>query len=183
MLAESQSHNAKEWLGKELREFAVVFVYLYVCFGAVILFKAAVLRDAGIAFVPFGMASIKAAIIGKFILIGQMTPINRHDTRAPLAWAMVRKSIGLLALLLVLTAVEHLIERWWHGKGLPHSIADLSEVAVPEMLAHLALMLLMLIPYIAYREIDDALGRGTLWRLMRQPGGVSPDPAPTGDRK
>jgi hypothetical protein len=120
--------------------------------------------------------------MAKFILIGQMTPVDRRGTGAPLVWAIVRKSIGFLVLLTALTAVEHLLERWWHGKGLPQSIADLGDVAMPEMLTHSLLMLLVLIPYIAYREIDDALGRGTLWRLMRQPGGVSA-PAATRDRK
>jgi hypothetical protein len=182
MSADHAKLSPRERLHEEVREFLVVFVYLYVCFGAVLMFKAAVLRDAGIAFAPFGMAAIKAAIMAKFILIGQMTPVDRRGTGAPLVWAIVRKSIGFLVLLIALTAVEHLLERWWHGKGLPQSIADLGDVAIPEMLTHSLLMLLVLIPYIAYREIDDALGRGTLWRLMRQPGGVSA-PAAMRDRK
>ncbi len=35
---------AQKRLGHELRQYALIFVYLYVCFGALILYKMAILR-------------------------------------------------------------------------------------------------------------------------------------------
>ena len=49
--------------GRTLRQYAIIFVYLYVCFGALVLHKAAVLHDAGIGYAPWGFAAVKAFIL------------------------------------------------------------------------------------------------------------------------
>ena len=62
----------REKAGEELREFIILTAYLYVCFAAVLYFKAAVLRALGIAYAPLGLAIIKAAICAKFMLMGRV---------------------------------------------------------------------------------------------------------------
>jgi len=55
----------------ELRRYALVSAYLYVCFGAILLYKSAILSEAGQHYLPFGVAAVKALILGKFVLIGR----------------------------------------------------------------------------------------------------------------
>ena len=47
-----------------------------VCFLAIVLFKMAVLRDAGVAYLPLGLAAAKALILGKFVLIGEAAHVG-----------------------------------------------------------------------------------------------------------
>ena len=69
----------------ELREFAVVAGYLYVCFAAVLYLKAAILRAQSVAYAPLGLAAIKAAICVKFMLLGRAFHIGeRFKTCIPL---------------------------------------------------------------------------------------------------
>lgn len=49
----------------ELKEFAILAVYLYITLGAVILMKTAVLHTQGIEVSPWGIAIIKAAVLAK----------------------------------------------------------------------------------------------------------------------
>ena len=51
-------------LGHELREFALIFAYLYACFGAIMLYKTAILRGQGIDYTPYGFA----VVIGSSLL-------------------------------------------------------------------------------------------------------------------
>ena len=47
-------------LRHELREYAIVAVYLYVCFGVLLLYKDAILREEGLSYLHFGLAAGKA---------------------------------------------------------------------------------------------------------------------------
>jgi hypothetical protein len=57
-------------LKHELREYALLSAYLYVCFGALILYKMAILGEVGVSYTLAGLAAIKALILAKFILLG-----------------------------------------------------------------------------------------------------------------
>ena len=50
----------REKAGEELREFIVLTAYLYICFAAVIYFKAAVLQAHDVAYAHVGLAIVKA---------------------------------------------------------------------------------------------------------------------------
>ena len=65
-------------LGEELIEFAVLTVYLYICFVAVIYFKAAVLQAQGIAYDHLCLAIIKAALCAKLMLVGRALHIGER---------------------------------------------------------------------------------------------------------
>ena len=43
----------------EFKELAIIFVYLYITLGAVIVMKTAVLHDQGISFAPWGIAAVR----------------------------------------------------------------------------------------------------------------------------
>ena len=47
----------------ELWEYAVISTYLYVCLGALLLFKVAILNGQGVSYAPYGLAAIKALLL------------------------------------------------------------------------------------------------------------------------
>ena len=59
----------REKAGEELREFIILTAYLYVCFAALIYFKAAILQAQGVSYTHLGLAIIKAALCAKFMLV------------------------------------------------------------------------------------------------------------------
>jgi Na+-transporting NADH:ubiquinone oxidoreductase subunit NqrD len=145
--------SLKERAREELRNYAVVAAYLYVCFAAILFYKMALMREEGVAFLPHGLAAIKALILGKFILIGEAVGVGKHVQSRSLASAIAIRTGLYFVLLVVLSAVEELIVGKVHGHSLAETIAEFREHTGLEMLATSILMLLILIPLIAFKEL------------------------------
>src|SRR4051794_32858180 len=90
----------------ELKEFAALALYLYICLGAVIMMKTAVLHTVGIEAAPWGIAIVKAMVLAKFMLLGFAMNIDKAGSTAPLIWPTLTMAIGFLGLLIVMTIVE-----------------------------------------------------------------------------
>jgi hypothetical protein len=72
---------------------------------------------------------------------------------------------------LVLSAVEDVIVGYFHSENAHNALKTLGGGTVPQLIATTLLMFLILIPYFAYREIADKLGKEALSKLLftRQP--------------
>jgi Na+-transporting NADH:ubiquinone oxidoreductase subunit NqrD len=145
--------SLKERARKELRNYAIVAAYLYVCFGAILLYKTALLREEGVAFLPHGLAAIKALILGKFILIGEAVGVGERAQPRSLLSAIATSTALYFLLLVVLSIVEELVVGKVHGHSLAETIAEFRDHSGLEMLATSILMLLILIPLIAFKEL------------------------------
>ena len=99
-----------------MRKYLIVSGYLYVCFGALLLYKAALLSEVGVHSLAFGIAAGKALVLGKFLLIGDAVRIGaRGESRTLLHRIAAQRSVLLLLLLVVLTFLEELIIGKVHG--------------------------------------------------------------------
>jgi hypothetical protein len=165
---EAAGHSVRARLREEMREYAIIFVYLYICFTVLLLYKAAILDEAGTRFVPFGIAAVKALILGKFLLIGKAIGVGDRGAAGTLLQLIIRKSVLLLLLLVVLTIVEELVTGWFHGHAFAQTIAEFGS-RWPEMAVGTLLMLMVLLPFVAVKELSVALGPGVLLRTLREP--------------
>lgn len=165
---EAAGHSVRARLQEEMREYAIIFVYLFVCFTVLLLYKAAILEEEGTRFVPFGIAAVKALILGKFVLIGKAVGVGDRGPAKTLLQLIVRKSVLLLLLLVVLSVVEELVTGWFHGHAFAQTIAEFSSRS-PEMAVSSLLMLMVLLPFVAVNELSGALGPGVLLRTLRGP--------------
>jgi hypothetical protein len=157
----------------EAKEFAVLAVYLYITLGAVILMKTAVLHTQGIEIAPWGIAIVKAAVLAKFMLIGHAMKLGERYT-GPLIWPTLHKAFAFLLLLAVMTVIEEVVVGWIHHRSVVASLGDLAGSRLEETLAGIFIMLLVLIPYFAFRVLGEALGEGRLVRMFfveREPQG------------
>ncbi len=150
----------------ELRDFALLTAYLYVTLGAVLMIKTAVLHTQGIDFAPWGIAIAKAAVLAKFMMLGNALRVGEHISTSPLIWPTLRKAFAFLVLLIVLTIIEEAVMGLLHHKPLAASLGELFGARLEETLAGFVIMLLVLIPYFAFRVLDEALGEGRLARMF-----------------
>ena len=149
-------------------QFAIISIYLYVCIGAILLYKAALLHGAGVGGWQWGFGIAKALILGKFILVGNALKLAGDGTRRRLLVHILYKSLALLVLLLILTVIEEGIVAYLHGRSAPEAMADFAGGTLLQTFAVSFIMLLILIPYVAAREISLALGEGKLMQLLTQ---------------
>lgn len=152
-------------LWRRIRQEIIAFLriagYLWVCFGALTIYKAAVLREAGVDFAPFGLALVKAMILAKFIMLIEALKIDEKLLRveAP-ALVVAQKSAAFTVLLFLLNLLEELIVGRFHGQGPAEVLGEIAGGSAAEMAAVCLLMFLIMIPFFAFREIGfDAFAR------------------------
>jgi hypothetical protein len=150
----------------ELKELLFITLYLYVTLGAVILMKTAVLHTQGVEFAPWGIAIVKAVVLAKFMLLGEAMKIGGRTTTGPLIWPTLRKAFGLLVLLIIMNIIEEAVVGLFHGKAIAASFGELFGPRLEETLAGYVIMLLVLLPYCAFRVLEEALGEGRLARMF-----------------
>ena len=167
--------KVKAKLHEELRNYAVVAAYLYICFGTVLLYETALLREEGVQFLPHGLAAVKALILGKFLLIGEALGVGSRRRARGLLGAIAWKSVLLFVFLLVLTALEELLVGWAHGRSFAQMLAEFDGQSALEMFAKCLLLLLVLIPLVAVTELSRWLGpdvvKGVLFPASKQGDG------------
>ena len=87
-------------------------------------------------------------------------------------------------MLFVLTAIEEVIVGLIHGHTVAESLSEFLGGSLLQVVALCLVMLLILIPYLAFKEVDEALGQGRIWQVMleyrdgrrvRTHGGPEPD--------
>ena len=157
--------NAKATLHQraihELKEFAILAVYLYITLGAVVLMKTAVLHTEGIEFAPWGIAVVKAAVLAKFMLLGNAMKIGGRNTTRPLIWPTLHKAFAFLVLLIIMTIIEEAVVGLFHHRSIASSLSELEQYAERVQSARADL-----------RDADPARGlRSTPPKRGCQPGG------------
>jgi hypothetical protein len=163
--------NAKATLHQrvihELKELAIISAYLYITLGAVIMMKTAVLHtEGGVEFIPWGIAIVKAVVLGKFVLLGNLMHLGGRNNTRPLIWPTLRSAFSFLVLLVVLTIIEEVVVGLIHHRSIAASLGDLFGTRLEETLAGYLIMLLVLIPFFAFRVLSEALGEGRLERMF-----------------
>lgn len=155
----------------ELIEYLAIASYLAVCFGALLFYKAAILETDGIDTVRIGLAIVKALILGKFVLILESLKVGGGKSFRILALDILKKAVLFTVLLIAMNAAEDVIVGAIKGESARDALREFGGGARPEALATALLMLLILIPYFAFRDIAVALGEDRLLRLLftRQP--------------
>jgi hypothetical protein len=152
-------------LKTDLRQFAILAIYLYICLSAIILYKVTIVGGSGNGFWPFGLPALKALLLAKFIMLGHAFKLGgRYDERR-LIVVIITKVVLYFLLLVLLSLLEEVTMAVIHGEPLGFAIPGVADGRLPQVLATSFIMILVLIPYLASREIDSALDGG-LWRAL-----------------
>ena len=115
----------------EIKEFAILTVYLYITLGAVIMMKTAVLHTDDINFTPWGIAIVKAMVLAKFMLLGNALKLGEGHKTSPLIWPTLHKAFAFLVLLIILTVIEEAVVGLFHHRSVAASLGDLFGPAAP----------------------------------------------------
>jgi hypothetical protein len=153
----------------ELKEFAIIAAYLFVCFTALAYLKAAILRAHGIEFAPFGLAAAKALICAKFASLGHAFHVGERFKSQPLIWPTLHKSLAFLVLLLALNAVEEVLVGLLRHRTIADSLAEIGGGTLEQLIATSVIGFLILFPFFAFRALGEVMGERNLVRLFFRP--------------
>jgi hypothetical protein len=156
----------RERVTHELKEFAVIAVYLFICFAALINMKAAILHAQGVAFSPYAPAAVKSFLLAKFISVGNVLKLGRRFKRQGLIWLTLYKSVVFFALLLALNALEEIVVGLIHHRSVGESILAIAGGTLDQLVAASFVMLLILFPFFAFRSLGEVVGEANLVRVF-----------------
>jgi hypothetical protein len=180
MQGNAEKASIGQRVAHEFKQFLIIAAYLYVCFTAIAYLKSAILQAQGITFAPFGFAAVKALICAKFLSIGYVFHLGERYKKQALIWPILHSSFVFLALLIVLTVLEELIVGYLHHRAFADSVAEIGGGTLHQAIATSIILLLILIPFFAFRSMADVLGGRVLFRLFFEPRPKLAAPARSG---
>jgi GYF domain 2 len=153
----------------ELVEYLAISAYLFICFGALLFYKSAILRNDGIEFATLSLALVKALILSKFILVLQAAGIAERGYKSGILLVDVLKTSFLFLILLVaLNAIEEVTLGFFHGRDIREVFGEMAGGTLREAIAVCILLLLVLIPYFSFRSLAARFGDGVLWKQFTE---------------
>lgn len=160
--------NKSRWqkIKDEILAIWILTVYLAIFFSAISYLRFAILQHAGITDTEFWMNAIKAAVCAKFMMISKaLYPLKVRPAR-PLVWHILGRSLAYVVMVTILIGIEEAIVAKFHGKHIVDGITGLEPGSLNMFFALVLLYWLMVIPYITYSAISQALGENRLHKLV-----------------
>src|SRR5579871_422380 len=113
-----KKNGLKEKLVHEGKEMLVIFVYLALFFCTFVTYRRLLLREVGISYFHYGFAVLKALIMAKVILLGQMVRFTRMFDDRPLIVPTLYKVVLFTLFYAAFDVLEHVIGGVLHKKDL-----------------------------------------------------------------
>jgi len=155
-------------VGGELKQFLLVALYMYVCFIALLLYAASV-AGAHVGITHVGTALVKSLLLAKFVLLGHWLHLGDRSRRWRGIYSVLYQSLAMWLFMLLLTVIERVIETLVHGETIVSALAAFHGQTLVAALAHGMVLFLVLLPYIAFRQVGAVLGPGELNRIFFRP--------------
>lgn len=152
--------------GSEIKRYLFISLYLFICFSILMLYEKSQGAEQSVSIVNFGLAAGKALLLGKFILIGEVIRTGMRVSVPTLVHRIAWRSIAMLIVLLIFKVFEELIIGWVHSVSVAELLTEFSEMSWLSLLAPPLVMLMILIPMIAFIELSHALGEERLKELL-----------------
>jgi len=168
-----QKASLKQRVAHELEEYLVVTVFLFFFFGSITLYRRLILAEYDIASLEYGWALIKALVLGKVILIGELLHLGERFRDRPLVVSILWKTLAFALFIAAFGVLEHGVAALIHHRPLASEF-DFSGPQGYELLARIQLEAVGLVPLVAFLELGRVLGEGKLHTLLlRGPAAAS----------
>ncbi len=160
--ANARRAERKQKLTHEFVEYWINVAYLTFFFGVFTTYRRLILARYEISYEEYGIALIKALILAKVIMIGDILRLGRRLENKPLIIPTLYKTVVFTLWVVLFSVIESVIRGLLHGKGLAGGLDELMSKGIYEVLAGCLVVFFALIPFFAFRELERALGVGRI---------------------
>src|SRR5258708_39329936 len=101
------------------------------------------LKGQGVEWWPWGLATIKAALIAKFVLVARAFHVAEGRRTRPLIWQTLHQSAVFLAVVVMLDIIEEIVVGLIHGRGTGQSVRGIAGRNPEELIAELIIVFLL----------------------------------------
>ncbi len=158
--------SLKERALHELKEYAIITLYLWVLFVLFASYKRMLLHENGISAWNQGFAIVNALIFGKVVLVAQALSLGDNLKERALVWIVLGKSLLFTVVLILFHIAEEAIRAWFKDLPLSTAVADFGGGTWLGLATYAAIFFVALIPFFAFRTVAEVIGGDALWKLL-----------------
>jgi len=162
----SEQSGWKKKLTHELYEYFVNFIYLSLFFGVFTTYRRLLMAEYDISYGDYGISIIKALILAKVIMLGDMIRLGQRLEERPLVYPTFFKTVLFTAWVLLFHLLEITVGNLLHGQGLAGAVHEFINQLPYEFPAHLLIVFFAFLPFFAIRELGNNLGEGKIRQLF-----------------
>ena len=160
----------KERAAHQLREFLVMFSYLWALFALLVINQSVVLAREAQDYEAHGFAILNALILAKVLLIGEDLQLGNRFRDKALIYSILYRCFIFTLFIVGFHILERVIVGVWSGRTIAQSFPTIGGGSVNGILSLGATLFVALIPFFAFREISRVIGRRELWSLLLSRG-------------
>ena len=160
------NRTLKQKAYQQLKEYLAITLYLWLVFGLFVLYKSILLSEQGFSLAAHGMALFNALALGKIMLVARGLHFADYFREKPLIYPTILKSVAFAVVLGCFKILEEVAVGWYHSKSFSESIHEIGGGTLGGILALMAILAVLLIPFFAFTELRQILGADKLERLF-----------------
>lgn len=172
----------KQKLAREMIEYLINAAYLTLFFSVFTTYRRLILAHYQISYGQYGISLIKALVLAKIIMIGNVLRLGRRIEDKPLIFPTLYKTVVFTLWVALFSVIESTIRGLLHGKGLAGGLSELASERRYEFLASALVVFFAFIPFFAFRELEQVLGEGKISQLFIRRSRAA-EPGPSGCKK
>jgi hypothetical protein len=158
--------SLKQRAEREIKEFLVIFMYLWVIFALFAVYKSVILAQHHIDISSHGFAILNAFALGKVMLVARKLRFGDFSPNAPLIYPTILKS-GIFSVILgCFKILEEVAVGFYQHKSFQESIAELGGGTLKGILSLTAILFVVLTPFFAFAELQRVVGKGKLRQIF-----------------
>ena len=161
-----QNRSLKQRAYHELKEYLAITFYLWLVFGLFVLYKSVLLSEHGFSFAAHGLALFNALALGKIMLVARALHFADYFKEKPLIYPTLLKSGAFAIVLGCFKILEEVGVGWYHSKSFSESISEVGGGNLGGILALMAILAVLLVPFFAFTELRQILGADKLSKLF-----------------
>ncbi|HEY7205013.1 MAG TPA: hypothetical protein VIA61_11985 [Methylomirabilota bacterium] len=165
----------KSKIANEMVEYSLNFVYLAFFLVAFTWYRRLVLAAYDIPYAHYLMPLVEAAVLAKVIMIGDLMHLGRGLERTPLLVPTLYRTVLFSALVGLFSVLEHTVGALIHGKTLMEGLGEIADKGRYELLAQCVVIFGAFVPFFAFKELEELVGRERLRGLFWRRAPVEPE--------
>jgi len=151
----------------ELKRFWIISLYLMIFLGCFNLYRRLILTGVGVDdLTSYGWKLVEALVLAKVIMIGEVLHIGERHERTQLIVPVARKTLLFGLFIVFFNVLERIVMGMIHKESWDGIVHGIFEYGTDEMLARTVVMIVALVPFFAFIELERILGPGKLTGLF-----------------
>jgi hypothetical protein len=147
----------------EFKRYWIISAYLVVFLGCFNLYRRLILAGVGMEdLMSYGWKLIEALVLAKVIMIGEVLGIGERHERTHLIVPVVRKSLLFGLFIVLFNALERIVTGLIRKESWDAIVHHIFAYGTDEVLARTVVMMVALVPFFAFIELERVLGPGKL---------------------